>query len=753
MAEIVKTLLTQILLRNDTEANWIEANPKLGKGEIAISTDKNQFKIGDGESNWSALSYFEGNLATRVTNLETHESDYEAKVNALETELYGTGGSNENSRLDQLAGKVNDLEVTGGQANVIEGVAVKTVADGAYVPLTITEKVAQLDLSGYAKPADITNALASYYTKLEADAEFIDADELAAELEKYVALSVYEAKVEELEGADIELGKRIDAIYKVTGEGENKQETGVLIEKIDAVNNTINGLSFYTKNEIDGKVDAINTAINGKVAQSDYNTKVEALVAEDARIAGLVAAEELRAKGVEEALQNSINDVNTELTTNYETKTVAEGKYLQIKDAESTYLSQTNAQLTYETIANVDVIRNTLNGTGEGEAHVKGLVEKVADNTAAITTNANEIKALQRAQAGGLDRVIINAAQLQAYIANPASAADNAIYMVLSQGAGIGEANDIYDEYIKVRTSAEGVEPATYVMEFLGDTEVDLSQYYTRTEIDNKGYATTEYVNIELGKKVDTSSYTTDQNELKGKVDKVVAKLSDIEEGKTVKAVIDAAVEVEKTRATGVESGLDTRIKAIEDLKISENYAKQKDLEDEATTRENDDNALSDRIQAIENLGLIEGSKYATVAQLEVEQDRIDDLEGKVDLADGETVTGKIAELYKETVSEVEGQSVTTYSGKVVDYVNNKVAVVNNDLDAVEAQVAALIGSDTPAEGEDQKSIREIAAEVHEANEFVKSVDAGLSVDSEGKLSFAEGVFVLDGGNAKLHSA
>lgn len=52
---IVKTRFQQ---RYDTEANWSSIDPVLLAGEIAISSDKsNKYKVGDGTSTWSALTY------------------------------------------------------------------------------------------------------------------------------------------------------------------------------------------------------------------------------------------------------------------------------------------------------------------------------------------------------------------------------------------------------------------------------------------------------------------------------------------------------------------------------------------------------------------------------------------------------------------------------------------------------------------------------------------------------------------------
>lgn len=52
------TLKTRIKLRSDLEATWIEKNPVLKAGEVAISTDKDgMHKVGDGASNWADLPY------------------------------------------------------------------------------------------------------------------------------------------------------------------------------------------------------------------------------------------------------------------------------------------------------------------------------------------------------------------------------------------------------------------------------------------------------------------------------------------------------------------------------------------------------------------------------------------------------------------------------------------------------------------------------------------------------------------------
>jgi hypothetical protein len=47
----------QIQLRRGIAAEWTTANPVLAQGELAVETDTNKFKIGNGVANWNALPY------------------------------------------------------------------------------------------------------------------------------------------------------------------------------------------------------------------------------------------------------------------------------------------------------------------------------------------------------------------------------------------------------------------------------------------------------------------------------------------------------------------------------------------------------------------------------------------------------------------------------------------------------------------------------------------------------------------------
>ena len=54
------TVKSKIIVRNDTEANWVSANPVLLKGEAGYCTDKLYLKFGDGSKKWNDLPNFGG---------------------------------------------------------------------------------------------------------------------------------------------------------------------------------------------------------------------------------------------------------------------------------------------------------------------------------------------------------------------------------------------------------------------------------------------------------------------------------------------------------------------------------------------------------------------------------------------------------------------------------------------------------------------------------------------------------------------
>ena len=51
-------MATRMQQRRGTAAQWTAANPVLAAGEIGFETDTSKFKMGNGSSTWSNLTYF-----------------------------------------------------------------------------------------------------------------------------------------------------------------------------------------------------------------------------------------------------------------------------------------------------------------------------------------------------------------------------------------------------------------------------------------------------------------------------------------------------------------------------------------------------------------------------------------------------------------------------------------------------------------------------------------------------------------------
>ena len=166
---------------------------------------------------------------------------------------------------------------------------------------------------------------------------------------------------------------------------------------------------------------------------------------------------------------------------------------------------------------------------------VAGEIAKKA-NAADVYTKDEADLAIDAAVAGAshLTRQIVTAQELAAFIANPATASDNVIYM---QKFSSGEGKDNYKEYM--RFGAEG----SYSIELIGDTSVDLTDYAKTADINTtlESYAKTTVTDnlaaqiaanaTAISQKADTTVVET----LSGKVDKNtgdIAALTEVVNGK-----------------------------------------------------------------------------------------------------------------------------------------------------------------------------------------------------------------------------
>ena len=167
---------------------------------------------------------------------------------------------------------------------------------------------------------------------------------------------------------------------------------------------------------------------------------------------------------------------------------------------------------------------------------VAGEIAKKA-NAADVYTKDEADLAIDAAVAGAshLTRQIVTAQELAAFIANPATAADNVIYM---QKFSSGKGKDNYKEYMRFGT--EG----SYSIELIGDTSVDLTDYAKTADVNTtlESYAKTTVTDnlttqiaanaTAISQKADTTVVET----LSGKVDKNIGDITALTEAVNGKA-------------------------------------------------------------------------------------------------------------------------------------------------------------------------------------------------------------------------
>lgn len=106
-----KVLNTKIIIRNDTAVNFVNENPTLLKGEIALELDTKKYKIGNGISNYVDLPYY--------NHLDDGKNN---KINQLIRMLD-----------DEAFGSVSDIKVNGSSVlNTSTKVASITIASISY---------------------------------------------------------------------------------------------------------------------------------------------------------------------------------------------------------------------------------------------------------------------------------------------------------------------------------------------------------------------------------------------------------------------------------------------------------------------------------------------------------------------------------------------------------------------------------------------------------------------------------------------
>lgn len=199
----------------------------------------------------------------------------------------------------------------------------------------------------------------------------------------------------------------------------NLEALGTRVTAVEGDVATIKGdyLKASDKTELEGKIsakadqsalDAVSSVANAAVKQSDYDTKVQALEGEDARIVGLVEAEAARAAGAESGLETRLVKVETFFET-AEGETISEAmdtlveiqKYItedgaaadeMVKDIAANAKSIADHIATNHDFAGADA---ALKAELEGKIGTKAESSVVTELSGKVTANEGAIAALQ----------------------------------------------------------------------------------------------------------------------------------------------------------------------------------------------------------------------------------------------------------------------------------------------------------------------------------------------------------------------
>ena len=148
-------MTTRMQQRRGTSTQWTDADPVLAAGEIGVETDTNQFKLGDGVSVWSDLSYFQ-NLGDLGSSLD----DYIL--------LSTKGAANGVATLDG-SGQIPSSQL----GNIIDGApaALDTlneiatlIGSGSSIAGTLVGNIAELDTTLNALGGDVSTLTSNYGT-------------------------------------------------------------------------------------------------------------------------------------------------------------------------------------------------------------------------------------------------------------------------------------------------------------------------------------------------------------------------------------------------------------------------------------------------------------------------------------------------------------------------------------------------------------------------------------------------------------
>lgn len=464
---------------------------------------------------------------------------------------------------DKAALEAKDEELAGAIEAVDAKVGEIPVVEGHETPATVIEYINK-KTEGIATDT----ALA----QLQSDLDLVEAD-------------VATIKGDYLKGSDkTELANAIAAEAETARAAEKANA-----DAIDAIEKDY--LKAEDKTELQGSIDAVSAVANAAVKQSDYDTKVAELVAEDARIAGLVATETERAAGVEAGLKGRIEtmeafweaakadgDEGNVIDTLKEIQEYIAGD--ETGASEMLASIQKNAQ---DIKAHVD---NTDHDFGKADEELKAELEAEIDKKAdssvvegiddrlgtaesSLATVAGKVTALE-GEMDAVEAAVATKVEQEAYntkVAELANADSAQVERIAALEAKFGEGEGSVEDMIadvQATAAADATEKANAAKEAAIAKANELNTAMN-TRVEALEAIDHEHANkAELDKFVDGDKAKLDDTAAKAHVHANASVLDGITAEKV--ATWDATEQNAKTYADGLNTAITTKVEALEDV-------------------------------------------------------------------------------------------------------------------------------------------------------------------------------------------
>lgn len=173
-------MATRIQLRGDLAANWTSVNPILAEREFALETDTNKYKIGDGVTHWTGLTYpsFGVTLSggTDITITNDYEISFTGSIPTTSPYDLVVAASNESTAITTGAAKItfyapSDFTLTEVIATLTTAGSTSSVIDFNYNGASVMAGPITLASGIYYNASATTTTAISKYGRFTVDVD------------------------------------------------------------------------------------------------------------------------------------------------------------------------------------------------------------------------------------------------------------------------------------------------------------------------------------------------------------------------------------------------------------------------------------------------------------------------------------------------------------------------------------------------------------------------------------------------------